>query len=94
MRFDVFEKEPVLFADHMEVMQLPGRTDNSQVKRVELHLHTTMSTLDGLTHVDELMKRAAGFGHRAVAITDHGSIQAFPQAAEEARKYGIKVIYG
>ena len=94
VRFDVFEKEPVLFADHMEVMQLPGRTDNSQVKRVELHLHTTMSTLDGLTHVDELMKRAAGFGHRAVAITDHGSIQAFPQAAEEARKYGIKVIYG
>jgi len=94
VRFDVFEKEPVLFADHIEAMELPGRTDSSEMKRVELHLHTTMSTLDGLTHVDELMKRAAGFGHRAVAITDHGSIQAFPEAAEEAKKYGIKVIYG
>ena len=90
MRFDVFEKEPVLFADHMEVMQLPGRTDNSQVKQVELHLHTTMSTLDGLTHVDELMKRAAGFGHRAVAITDHGSIRLFRRRRRKPGNMGSR----
>lgn len=94
VRYDAFEKELVLFADNMEVIEPAGRTDTSEVKRVELHLHTTMSTLDGLTHIPELMQRVAGFGHQAVAITDHGSIQAFPQADEEARKLGIKVIYG
>lgn len=93
-RYDSFEREAVLFADNMELVEPLGRTDNSEIKRVELHLHTTMSTLDGLTHVGELMKRVAGFGHQAVAITDHGSIQAFPEADQEARKYGIKVIYG
>ena len=53
-----------------------------------------MSTMDGLTHVSELMQRAAGFGHQVVAITDHGSIQAFPQADQAGKKLGIKVIYG
>jgi DNA polymerase-3 subunit alpha (Gram-positive type) len=94
VRYDSFEKDLVLFADHMEAVELAGRTDNSPTKRVELHLHTTMSTMDGLTHVGDLMKRAASFGHKAVAITDHGSIQAFPQADEAGRKLGIKVIYG
>ncbi len=94
VRYDSFEKEAVLFADTMETVQPIGRTDDHEIKRVELHLHTTMSTLDGLTHVGDLMKRAAQFGHKALAITDHGSIQAFPEASEEAKKYGIKIIYG
>lgn len=94
VRYDTFEKDLVLFADDIQTMELAKRTDTSKTKRVELHLHTTMSTLDGLIHVPELMQRVAGFGHKTVAITDHGSIQAFPQAAEEARKLGIKVIYG
>ena len=75
------------------------RTDKAPVKRVELHAHTQMSEMDGLTHTDEFVKRAAAWGHKAVAITDHGVVQSFPDAmhtAEGLKKKGkdIKIIYG
>lgn len=63
-------------------------------ERVELHLHTTFSAMNALTRVNEAIKKAAELGHPAIAITDYGNVQAFPQAEKAAKKYGIKVIYG
>ncbi|MDR3314715.1 MAG: PolC-type DNA polymerase III [Oscillospiraceae bacterium] len=68
--------------------------DTADEKRVELHLHTNMSEMDGLAGVDKLVARAALWGHKAVAVTDHGVAQAFPAAMEAGEKCGVKIIYG
>ena len=71
----------------------PPRMDGSPEKRVELHLHTRFSTMDGLVEVKDAVKRAISWGHKAIAVTDHGVAQAFPDAANAAGDK-IKVIYG
>ena len=75
------------------------RIDRAPIKRVELHAHTQMSEMDAVTHTDALVKRAAAWGHEAVAITDHGVVQSFPDAmhaAQDCAKDGkpIKILYG
>ena len=70
-----------------------ARQDNAPEKRVELHLHTQMSSMDALTDVGSVVKQAIAWGHPAIAITDHGTVQAFPKA-RDAAKDKIKVIYG
>ncbi len=72
-----------------------SRMDNSPKKRVELHCHTKMSDMDGVSDVGDIIKRAAAWGHKAIAITDHGAVQAFP-IANHAITNGtdIKVIHG
>ena len=70
------------------------RQDESEEKRVELHLHTRYSALDALTDPTAAVKTAAKWGHKAIAITDHGVAQAFPEMWHAAEKAGIKMIYG
>lgn len=70
------------------------REDNAPVKRVELHLHTKMSSMDGMTSVGKLVERAAYWGHKAIAITDHGVVQAYPEAYAAGKKHNIKILYG
>ena len=71
------------------------RMDTSPVKRVELHCHTKMSDMDGVSDVKDIIKRAMKWGHKALAITDHGDVQAFPDANHAIGKDDdFKIIYG
>lgn len=93
-RFDQFDKERILqFTAINEGKKEEKRQDNAEEKRVELHLHTNMSEMDGITSVKKIINTAIDWGHEAIAITDHGVLQAFPDAASFAGDK-IKVIYG
>ncbi|MBQ2719315.1 MAG: PolC-type DNA polymerase III, partial [Clostridia bacterium] len=72
------------------------RTDEEEEKRVELHLHTNMSTMDALTTPEEIVLSAKRWGHTAIGITDHGTVQAFPEvmAVKEKKYPELKVLYG
>ena len=76
------------------VISKQTRTDNAPKKRVELHLHTNMSAMDALIAPDVAVKTAKKWGHPAVAITDHGNVQGFPEAMIASEKADMKVIYG
>lgn len=95
---DTFDRE-LTIGSVIGVMKIPDftttRMDNSARKRVELHCHTKMSDMDGVSDVKDIIKRAKKWGHKALAITDHGCVQAFPDA-NHALDHGddFKVIYG
>lgn len=91
---DPYAKEVVIMARDINKLTKIERMDTAEEKRVELHMHTTMSSMDAVTSVSKIVERAAKFGHKAVAITDHGVVQAFPDAQIAAKKNNIKVIYG
>lgn len=79
----------------IQVKPMPKREDNYHgKKRVELHAHTKMSDMDGLNEISTLVGTSARWGHPAVAITDHGVVQGFPDAAECGVNNGIKVLFG
>lgn len=78
----------------MKAEPLPEREDKAEVKRVELHCHTKMSKMDGLTPMEDLVKKAIKFGHKALAITDHGVVQAFPFCYDAAEGSDLKLIFG
>lgn len=95
VQFDQYSRELVIMAkDIVKVLPPNSRIDKAEKKRVELHLHTQMSSMDGISSTSSLIQRAAEWGHSAIAITDHGVVQAFPDAAIAGKKYGIKIIYG
>ncbi|MGI6168562.1 MAG: PolC-type DNA polymerase III [Christensenellales bacterium] len=92
--YDNFAKENVLMVRDITLLPKERIVDEAPMKRVELHLHTRMSALDALTNVDELFAVAKAMGHRAVAITDHGVVQAFPDAYSAAKKNGVRALFG
>jgi len=94
VQYDRFSQELTLMAEDVVLGAKPRRVDDAEERRVELHLHTTMSSMDACMEAADAVKRAAEWGHPAVAITDHGVVQAFPFAYDAAKKKGIKVIYG
>ena len=91
---DNFKKDYIIEAVAIAKVESFKRMDTAEEKRVELHLHSNMSMMDGMSDAGDLVKRAAEWGHRAVAITDHGVLQGYPAAFEAGRANGIKVIYG
>ncbi len=95
VQIDRFSQELTLMPrDVMLIAPPQGRRDRASEKRVELHLHTKMSALDGAIDVGQLIAKAKEWGHEALAITDHGVVQAFPDAFAAAKAAGIKLIYG
>lgn len=99
VEYDKYDHEIVLRPRGIATVEQLKVEDTAPEKRVELHMHTSMSSMDGVNSASDLVKRAAQWGHPAVAITDHGVAQAFPDAmnaAAEMAKKGkpIKVIYG
>lgn len=93
--FDSFDKDLVFECKSMfSLPQAQKRTESRPDSRVELHLHTKMSDKDALVNVKDLISTVKEWGHPAVAITDHGVVQAFPEAQYLAQEKGVKIIYG
>ncbi|MBQ4575475.1 MAG: PolC-type DNA polymerase III [Clostridia bacterium] len=94
VKFDTFDNELTLTPQAiMQIKQIPRR-DNAPVKRVELHLHTNMSSMDATIPPDNIVNLASEWGMPAIAITDHGNVQSFPDAMLASDKNGMKVLYG
>ena len=98
IQFDSFSKELSMMVNAANVIdaKTEPRKDLAPEgeKRVELHVHTKMSAMDGVTDIADYIKQAAQWGHKAIALTDHGVVQAIPDAYHAAKKNDIKVIYG
>ena len=94
VKMDTFDNEFVLSPLSLCRIKRLKRTDNAPKKRVELHLHTQMSTMDALIPPDVAVETAHDWGHPAVAITDHGNVQGYMQAMLAAEKLDQKVLYG
>lgn len=91
--FDDYRGEMIIKPKNICTVTPVEKEDNAPQKRVELHLHTNMSQLDGMTPPEKLVKRAIKWGHKAIAITDHGCVQGFCEACNAAAGK-IKIIYG
>lgn len=95
VEYDTYDHDIVIKPAAINRYDADRRTDDAPVKRVELHLHTNMSAMDAVTSAEALCGRAHDWGHRAVAITDHGVVQAFPEAMNATEKWkDFRVIYG
>ncbi len=91
---DERQGEPILWARDAYLLHREQRRATLDCDRVELHLHTRMSQMDGLIDLARMAEAAERLRISAFAVTDHGVLQAFPEAQEIARKHGLKVIYG
>lgn len=93
---DTFMRDLVMNAQDLVEIKHDTRKDYApeDEKRVELHLHSNMSTMDATNNISDLVAQAGKWGHKAIAITDHGGAQAFPDAHQAGKKAGVKIIYG
>ena len=96
IQLDRFDGEPFLSPISIKKISTVLRVDSAPEKRVELHLHTNMSQMDAIITPKELVDTALRWGHKAIAVTDHGNVQAFPEVmlALEKSKCDLKVLYG
>ena len=93
--YDSFSREYLMMAQSINLCnEKQIIRDLSEDKRVELHVHSKMSALDGISDFDKIAKRAKEWGHKAIALTDHGVLQGFPEAMLTAKKHNIKILYG
>lgn len=93
--FDKYEHDVTIRPVAITLTKKKRKTDDAPVKRVELHLHSNMSTMDGMNGSADLAKLAHSWGHRAMAITDHGIVQGFPDAMYASEKWDdFRMIYG
>lgn len=97
--FDSFAKTLNIRPDSMAEVSVHSRRDTAEQKRVELHMHTNMSDMDAITPAADLINQAYAWGHKAIAVTDHGNLQAYPEAMNTIEKINkdelvMKLIYG
>ncbi len=92
-KFDLSKAVSISALDELPAPPLPSDTHQGE-KRIELHLHSKMSVMDAVTDIEDYVKLAAHMGHKALALTDHGVVQAFPEAQRAGQKYGVKMLYG
>ncbi|MFA5474349.1 MAG: PolC-type DNA polymerase III [Acholeplasmataceae bacterium] len=96
-QFDTFQKDVVIFARAIHFVEKPKRQermDRAKEKRVEFHVHTKMSNMDGVTDASSYIERAIKWGHEAIAFTDHNGLYAFPEIHQATKNKKIKPIYG
>lgn len=94
VQYDDYKKDHVIRPNMVATISKVEPVDEEPEKRVELHLHTNMSAMDAMSSAKSIVKKAMKWGHKAIAITDHGCVQAFPEACNTARGSGFKIIYG
>lgn len=94
LQFDHYNKENILMISDLMPYHFVEEQDKAHTKRIEFHCHTNMSQMDGVCSPSKIIKQAAKWGHQAIAITDHGVVQAFPEAAEAGKKHNIRILYG
>lgn len=93
--YDTYQREITMTISGIRQEEKSQRKDVCERgKRVELHAHTQMSSMDALCPTKKLVKQAAAWGHKAIAITDHGVVQAFPEAMDAGKANNIKILYG
>ena len=93
-KFDTFNKQLTINGHYVDPLP-PDEVEHEEGEtRVELHLHSNMSAMDGISNMDVYCKQAKLMGHKAIAITDHGVVQGYPDAQAAARAYGLKILYG
>jgi len=97
-QYDTFIQEvvlvPIAIARSNRAIRVDSREDLEPIKRVELHLHTKMSALDGVNDIGDYVNRAKTWGHKAIAVSDHGSVQTFPEFFNMTKGSSIKALYG
>lgn len=94
VQYDDYKKDHVIRPNMVATIAKAEPVDEEPEKRVELHLHTNMSAMDAMSSAKSIVKKAMKWGHKAIAITDHGCVQAFPEACNTARGSDFKIIYG
>jgi len=97
-QYDTYYQEvvlvPIAIAKSNKPIKSDQRTDNAEEKRVELHMHTKMSAMDGVNDISEYIDRAIEWGHKAIGVSDHGSVQTFPELFNRTKDSSIKPLYG